>query len=406
MKEVSCLNSLCADIFSDNEEAELTDKISRLSSKVAKDIVVVTDVSDYGLGHEKYCYDFYDFNGYGIGKEFEGVCIFVCMDPNNRGWWTGVTGDVSRSLYSEKIANEIDDALYAYMVNGNYADGISDWVDRIYLLYSKGNPSAPEWYPETYKKDDYVREHNADAPRVYESLNGEGTLSSEEERVLTEKAKKISDKYGVDVVIHITWSDAGLGFEQYIDDYYYYNGYGLGEDYNAIVFCIFDGPKKTTINTFGRIKNELSEANYKRMLEQSDDEIYYYAAVDVFLDNLEHWERTGRVSRTFRQWIFAAVAASLVGLFFGKKSLNKAEKNMITVRSSYSADNYVTSASDFSDGTETFVSRNVQKTYIPPKSSYSGSSSSRSSSSRSRSTYHSSSRGSSGRSHSGSGRRF
>ena len=411
---VSFHDSVCsrvvdfAKILEYDEEEELKKKIRNISAKVGKDIVIVTDNDEYGLGHEKYCYDFYDYNGYGIGKDYEGICLFICMDPSYRGWWTGATGDISRSLYTEENANVLDDALYDYLSEGKYAEGISDWLDHIYNLYTKGLPLAPEWYPDLEEKENYVRTHNPNAPRVYESLQGDGVFTVEQEEALTRKAQSISEKYGVDVVIHTTRSDCGLGYERYVGDYYYYNGYGLGEDYNVILFCIFDKFNKITIDTYGKIKDELSGVNYTRMLEQSQDELDYYKAADVFLDNVKHFERTGRVSRTFGQWLFAAILSSIVGFFFGKKALNKAKKNMVTVRCAYGADNYVAGASDFATGTEKFVTRNVSRVYIQPKPTYtsSSSSSSRSHSSGGRSTYHSSSRGSSGRSHSGSGRRF
>ena len=394
-----------ADMLTKEEEEEIKEKIAVYSAETGKDLVVVTDKSDYGLGFELYCYDFYDFNGYGYGDEYEGICLFICMDPVNRGGWTGATGSVSRSLYTETVANDIDDVLYEHLGAGEYAEGISAWTDAIYCLYTKGIPFAPDWYPTDAERAGYVRKHNGDAPRVDDTIEGVGAFLAEQEKELSARAKEISEKYGVDVVIHTTPTNYNMGYERYIDDYYYYNGYGLGDDHNAIVLCIFDRFNKIYIVPFGRIKEELSEVNYKRMKEQSEDAADYYEAACKFLDNLDHWERTGRVTRTAGQWVFAAIVTVLVGLFFGKKGLKRAKKKMVTVRSAYGADNYISEISDFSTGTDTFVDRSVQKTKIPRYTS-SGSSSSRSSSSGGRSTYHSSSRGSSGRSHSGSGRRF
>jgi uncharacterized membrane protein YgcG len=555
-----------ADIISEKQEEELKQKIAAYSSELNRDIVVVTDTSSYRLGHEKYCYDFYDFNGYGIGRNFEGICLFVCMDPNERGWWVGATGFETRNMYTETLANRLDDKLYEYMSTGAYGEGILDWVDnvynaylsytprnpaslpdwfpddvdffenfhdedrsrvvdfsgvlsveeeeelkkkiakysaitqkdivvvldesdyelgmerygtcffefngygigsgyegmwlfintrfnkneycsgasgydtsnlfdqfkydfkgdisndllvnnyfkaidtwidRVYAMYAKGFPLAPDWYPTLAEKDNYARWHNADAPRVFESLDGDGAFTSEQEKILEEKAKAISDKYGVDVVIHTTKNNCSLTDERYIGDFYYYNGYGLGEDYNAILFCIYDQSNRITIDTYGRIKDEISEVNYTRLLEQSKDCDNYFDAATVFLDNLDHWERTGRVSRTAGQWGFCAIVTAVVGLVFGRISLKKAKKRMVTVRTAYGADNYISGSSDFKDGTDTFINKTVQRTAIPRyTSSGSGSSRSSSSSSRHHSTYHSSSRGSSGRSHSGSGRRF
>lgn len=552
-----------ANILSAEEEEALREKISVYTADVNRDIVVVTDKSAYNLGHETYCYDFYDFNGYGIGRDFEGVCLFVCMDPNDRGWWVGATGYETREIYTESLATRLDDTLYEYMVNGDYAKGISNWVDNVYVafrdytprdpatlpswfpedvdafesfqdsersrvvdfsdvltneqenelkkkiaeystktgcdivvvtddsdydlglqrygtcffefngyglgdgyegmclflntgkkssnfwsgasgynssvlydkfdddfdyelrnvlqgenyykaiyrwiemvyaLYAKGFPLAADWYPTLEEKDSFVRFHNTDAPRVIDSVNGNGIFTEEQKEVLSKKAKEISDKYGVDVVIHTATSPCGLSYVKYLGDFCYYNGYGLGDDYNTIIFCYF-GDSKLCIETFGNIKDELSEVNYTRMYEQSDEESDCFKSAELFLGNLDHWERTGRVSRTAGQWAFAAVISSLVGLFFGRKSLKKAKKKMVTVKTAYGADNYISGSSDFKDGTDRFLNKNVSRTKIQ-RYTYSGSGSSRSSSSRSHSSYHSSSRGSSGRSHSGSGRRF
>lgn len=65
-----------ADIISEKQEEELKNKIAAYSSELNRDIVVVTDMSSYWLGHEKYCYDFYDFNGYGIGIFLRNFCLF------------------------------------------------------------------------------------------------------------------------------------------------------------------------------------------------------------------------------------------------------------------------------------------------------------------------------------------
>ena len=552
-----------ADILTPDEEEQLKSKIAEYSTKLNKDIVIVTDNSSYILGHERYCYDFYDYNGYGLGNTYEGICLFICMDPDNRGWWVGATGYETRDIYTEEVANRLDDNLYEYMAAHDYYSGISHWVDDVYYtcctyvsrmpetlpqwfpedinefisfhdenrsrvvdyadvltdaqeeeiiqklalykaktnkdivvvtdvsdydlkpekyrdyfyecngygigdeyegmclfviagdvsdfssgaygadsnslyanerkqfdgyisfksgqyyqeinewmdmvynMYTKGYSLAPDWYPTIEEKESFVRTHNADVSRVIDSCKGDGLFTAEQEETLKIKAKEISDKYGVDVIIHTTESFNVI--EDYIDAFYIYNGYGLGDDYNAIIFCLTKSSDNVNINTYGKIADELSEVNYKRMYEQSQDIKYSgsdFRSAEAFLENVEHFERTGRVSRTLGQWVFAGVITALVGWFFGGPALKKAKKNMVTVRSAYGAENYICGTDNFTQGTDTFISRDVQKTKIP-RTTYSSSSSSRSShSSSGRSSYHSSSRGSSGRSHSGSGRRF
>ena len=75
-----------ADIFTDEEEALMCRLIAQYTEETQHDIVIFTDTTDYGLGHAVYAADFYDFNGYGIGEENEGMCLLICMDPSDRGW--------------------------------------------------------------------------------------------------------------------------------------------------------------------------------------------------------------------------------------------------------------------------------------------------------------------------------
>ena len=101
-----------ADLFTEEEEMQMEARLAEIRSELNKDIVVATDVSSYGLDQSIYAADFYDFNGYGIGDQFEGVVLFICMDPNDRGWFVTCTGPETRALYTEQIANQMDDMLY------------------------------------------------------------------------------------------------------------------------------------------------------------------------------------------------------------------------------------------------------------------------------------------------------
>ena len=89
-----------ADIFTDEEEAAILQAIGTQSARGGADIVVVTDSSSYGMSHREYADDFYDYNGYGFGKDSDGIVLFICMEAGNlvlpRRWrsgWQAVTYD-------------------------------------------------------------------------------------------------------------------------------------------------------------------------------------------------------------------------------------------------------------------------------------------------------------------------
>ena len=393
-----------ADIFSAEEEAAMEARLAEIRGQIDRDIVIVTDVSSYGLGEMIYSADFFDFNGYGCGDEYEGVCLFICMDPNDRGWWASCYGPVTRDLYTEGIANEIDDVLYEYMVAGRYYEGISDWIENFRRLYQTGSPFTPDWYSQA--DESFVRFHDGEAPRVVDDAN---LLTEEERQQLETRAGAISDAYGVDVVIHTAVSSGPLSKEEFSDLFYYYNGYGLGEDYDGILLTVFKRPgysSTTRITASGVCTSVLSEVNEDRLrghCESKLDEKAYFKALNQWLNHTEHMFRTGRVPRSAGYWVFVVLLSLAVGAAVGGASLAWAKKRMEVPAMKTNANGYLVKNSlSVEPVSDEFIRSVTTRTYDPveTKSSDSGSSSS------GRSSYSSSYRGSSGRTHSGSGRKF
>ena len=392
-----------ADIFPAEAEAVMEKRLAEIRQETGRDIVIFTDTSDYGLGHAVYAADFYDFNGYGIGDDHEGVVLFVCMDPGNRGWWSACCGPQTMALYTEDIANEIDDVLYEYMVNGDYAKGVSDWIENFRKLYVYGMPFPPAWYPESGEAP--VRSHNSAAPRVDDSA---GFLDSSEIQALTSKAKSISDKYGLDIVIHTAKSSGSLGYTDYAEKYYSCNGYGLGDDYDGLLLTVFKRDGYYTVNrllAFGSAESRLSEVNRERICDFNKARMndgQYYDAMDEYLNNTEHMLRTGRVHRSKLYWILISLLGAVAGSIFGGITLVLAMTKMAAPVQKTQADQYLVPGSlAIRNIAERIISRDTTKRYVPRSSSSSDSSSGGGSSS-----YSSSYSGSSGTTHSGSGRSF
>ena len=390
-----------ADIFPEDAEKRMEARLRELRETLGRDIVIYTDVSAYGLGHAVCAADFYDFNGYGIGPEREGMCLFICMDPDDRGFWTCCTGPDTRGLYSEAVANQMDDVLYEYMVAKEYAAGAEDWIENAARLYVKGAPFAPDWYPDRGQQQP-ERFQDAAAPRVVDEAN---VLSGDERAALEARAKELSAAYGLDIVLLTTDLPAGFGRLDYSNDFYRYNGYGLGADYNGLMLSAyrFSDHADCLVTSWGAAGQYLSSVNYDRLVDHCDSRLgggSYYEAMNKWLDEVEHMLRTGRVPRTAGSWGASTAFEAVIAAIFGALGLGSAKKSMRTVRAGWNADHYLAGvrvdavADDYTHTTTT------RKYSPPPKpSSSSGGSSGRSSYS---SSYH----GSSGSSHSGSGRRF
>ncbi|MBR5406896.1 MAG: TPM domain-containing protein [Lachnospiraceae bacterium] len=403
-----------AGIIPDEDEARIEQRLNEIRSGIDKDLVIYTDVSSYGMEQSVLAADFFDFNGYGCGSEYEGACLFVCMDPNDRGWWVACTGSETRRLYTEEFANDMDDALYEYMAAGDYAAGIEDWIENFNTLYIKGRPFAPDWLPDQGEEPE--RTHNAENPRIDDRA---GILTDAEIKSLTDQAEAITDKYGIDVVIHTSNSAYGMDISEYAEKYYRYNGYGLGDDYDGILLTmVYNKGDTSSINTFyynyfsGAGYDRLTDTNHDRLNSIADNKVRLAtsgseaAGMSYWLSQVEHMERTGRVSRSVGYWIWITIFGSGCGAAMGAGKLKGAKKKMAVPALKESADAYLVANSLKITGKDRFINSRTERRYRPVKTTSDSSSSGSSGRSSGRSSYSSSYSGSSGRTHSGSGRKF
>ena len=135
-----------ADIFEDHEEEWIAKLLKNLKDDYQFDFVVLTDNSSYGKTKALYSADYYDDNGYGVGDNYSGVIMFICMDPEDRGWWTARTGDAEK-YFTESNVNHLDDIMYPYMVDGEYAEGVYRYFSNLGVLIKNGKfPLEPKEY--------------------------------------------------------------------------------------------------------------------------------------------------------------------------------------------------------------------------------------------------------------------
>ncbi len=391
-----------ADVFTDEEEALLEERSREIRAAFAADVVVYTDYSDYGFDIFQITADFFDLNGYGCGDDFDGVCLFLLMDPDDRTGCVSASGRVEY-LYTEETANALDDALYSLLGDGEFFEGVYGWMFNIGTLLDKGVPFAPEWYPS--QSEGFIRRHDASFPRVTDIT---GNLSESELALLTAKAKELSDKYGFDVAIHFSNKSYGMDRQEYSDAYYKYNGLGFGEDYSGILATIFTGSGKVLFTVSGKAAEKLSEKQLELLTEGVEDKTDtndYFGAGKRFVSYLGTTLKTGRVPRTPLIWGLRAAFSAVVALIVSLAVTAKAKANMKTVRTKYEADSYLVKDSlsvrnvkdEYTHSTSTRVYKPIDR---------GGSGGTRSGGSSGRSSYSGSYHGSSGRSHSGSSRKF
>ena len=131
----------------------------------------------------------------------------------------------------------------------------------------------------------------AATPKVIDEA---GLLTDSQRQKLETKAQQIADKYDMDVVIVTVWSLDGKTAEAYADDYFDYNGYGIGKDYSGTLFLLSMEYRDWAISTCGDSIYALTDYGIELLFESCKDYLSddsYYRAFDVYLDQLAGFYR-------------------------------------------------------------------------------------------------------------------
>lgn len=75
-------------------------------------------------------------------------------------------------------------------------------------------------------------------------------LTTEEEIEITNLCNEFISKTNMDCIVYIAYQ-FDKDVQSLADDYFDYNGYGIGEDYDGLIFCVDYGTREYTISTCG-----------------------------------------------------------------------------------------------------------------------------------------------------------
>ena len=108
-----------ADLLDMEEEKDLLEQLDEISERQQCDVAVVTTDSLDGKTPEAYADDFYDYNGYGMGEDNDGMLLLVSME--NRKWHISTCGFGIEALTDAGI-EYISEQFLPDLSEGNYGD--------------------------------------------------------------------------------------------------------------------------------------------------------------------------------------------------------------------------------------------------------------------------------------------
>ncbi|MDY3249814.1 MAG: TPM domain-containing protein [Candidatus Choladocola sp.] len=137
-----------ADLLTEQEEADLLKKLDEISERQNCDVAVVTVDSLEGKTSQEYADDYYDYNGYGMGSDYDGILLLISMEE--RDWAISTSGygitaftDAGLSYLSEKILPQLGEGKY----NGAFTK-FTDLCDDFITEAKNGEPYNANHLPK------------------------------------------------------------------------------------------------------------------------------------------------------------------------------------------------------------------------------------------------------------------
>ena len=114
-----------ADLLSSYEEENLRNMLDEVSEELQFDIVIVTTNSTGGKSSQDYADDFYDYNGYGMGDDFDGALLLINMEY--REWHISTTGYGMTAITNSEV-QDIGDEIVEYLSYGDYSEAFEEFI--------------------------------------------------------------------------------------------------------------------------------------------------------------------------------------------------------------------------------------------------------------------------------------
>ena len=137
-------------LFSNSEKILLEEEANRISNSYNLDIVIATTNDTNGKTSRDYADDYYDYNGFGVGSDYDGILFLIDME--NREPYISTTGIGIRYLTDNRIEHLIDGVFEDGLIQGDYYRAAMSFLNNTEYYLQSGIPKGQYNEPETKKK--------------------------------------------------------------------------------------------------------------------------------------------------------------------------------------------------------------------------------------------------------------
>ena len=149
-KEVSSYERLKdeAGLLSEDEADSLLAQLDEISERQSCDVIVVTVASLDGKTAESYADDYFDFNGYGLGQDRDGILLLLSMEDRD---WAISTHGFAITAFTDAGQSYMTDHFLSYISDGEYAQGFQKYAelcDQFLTQAKEGEPYDTDNLPK------------------------------------------------------------------------------------------------------------------------------------------------------------------------------------------------------------------------------------------------------------------
>ena len=134
-------------LLTDAEAERVTALLDRISVDNDFDVVIVT-VSDTGFEDiVDFADDYYDYNGYGMGSNFDGVLLLISMEEID--WYISTCG-FGLTAFTESGIQYIGESITEDLSSGLYEDAFTDFANLCESFVVQARTGDPYEFKEPY----------------------------------------------------------------------------------------------------------------------------------------------------------------------------------------------------------------------------------------------------------------
>lgn len=157
-----------ADLLTSEEEEELLEKLDAISEGQQCDVAVVTVNSLEDMRVQDFADDYYDYNGFGMGEDRDGIVFLVSMEERE---WAFSTCGYGIDAFTDTTMSYMEDVILPYLSDGDYFDAFLTYADEAdaAIRHAKNLETAEELdegeHPY-YGEDVYHKDSKSKAPVI------------------------------------------------------------------------------------------------------------------------------------------------------------------------------------------------------------------------------------------------